>query len=148
MPLFDWLVSSGSGTFQELYANDLRANLFNGCITFAGFLLAAYTFIVIHMKMHVYDSPEYMTVFQKHVELNPKLTRYGPLRKLACYIMVAVVWNLVAGLLQVTLGLISLNVAALACVVLAVIGCIWVLYSIHLMTRNLARWFDSIEPAS
>ena len=51
--VWKWLLAGGDNTFQQFFAEELRGNLFSGCLTFSGFLYAAYTFIIVHMKTHV-----------------------------------------------------------------------------------------------
>lgn len=140
-----WLVESGADTFAEFYADDLRGNLFSGCLTFGGFLFAAYTFIVILMKTAVYDSSDYRKIFEEKRKGDSRLQRYEPLRKLSRKLMNAVVLTLVAGVLQLTVGLIPYNWAASICLFAFLVAVIQVGASTRIMAINMQDWLGSLD---
>lgn len=131
--------------FQEFYAKELRGSLFDGCLTFGGFLLAAYTFIVIHMKDAVYDTPQYTKVFEEKKSGDHRLKKFDPLRKMSQSLFRSVVVTLVAAVLQLTLGLIPSNLIAGICIG-AAIYTVWVVFgSMRLMAENLRAWFSILD---
>ena len=131
--------------FQEFYAEELRGSLFDGCLTFGGFLLAAYTFIVIHMKQAVYDTPQYTKTFEEKREADGRLKKFDPLRRMSRSLFRAVVVTLVAAILQLTLGLVPSSAAAAICLIDA-LAAVWVVFvSMKLMAENLRSWFAMLD---
>lgn len=144
--IWSWCFDSGKGTLYSYYADTLRGDFFNAGLTLGGFLLAAYTFIVIHMKTSVFDSEEYKGVFEHKKRADPRLRRYQPLRTMSDRLFRAVVVTLGAGVLQLTLGLYEANIAALLCIAAGAVAVIEVSRSVLIMSANLRTWFESIDP--
>jgi hypothetical protein len=140
-----WVWASSDGTFATFYAKSLRDGLFNASLTFSGFLLAAYSFLVIHMKSEVYDDNAYRKHFAEEHKNNNALKLYAPLRNLSGHLFSAVVATFIAGILQLTLGLVPANAAAATCVLAAIVGAICVARSLLLMAANLKSWFDILD---
>lgn len=140
-----WLFSESKAL--EFFNEELRSDFFNGFLSLAGFMLAAKTFIVIHMKQEVYDKPEYAEDFDKRKELvgEKSATRYGSLERMSNSLFWIVVSSVIAAVAQVTIGLIPWNIAGLLCVA-AVVFAIWKLIAgLVLMKRNLDSWFVIIH---
>jgi len=142
-----WSCLIASEPVAEYYASHLRDNLFNGCLTLGGFLLAAYTFIVIHMKTSVYDSPDYHRNFEEKRKADSRLRRYDPLRNMSRRLFRTVCVTLIAGFVQLTIGLWKQNIAAVVCVLFG----FWAVYEVGValcvMGRNLREWLNMLEDA-
>lgn len=140
-----WLVSEGK--VFTFYAESLRSDLFNGFLALAGFMLAAKTFIVIHMKQEVYGKEEYGKRFYERRELvgESKATRYGSLRRMSDALYWIVVSSVVAALSQFTVGLVPWSLAALLCLGTAVFAIWKLVQGLCLMKENLNSWFDMID---
>ena len=143
--VYDWVFET---KFFDTFARDLRPAFFSGFLTIGGFLFSAQTFIVIHMKKELYDSDFYKNLITKRRAVNPKHSHYGTLRRLSGLILVAVCSSLVAALLQISLGLIHANWAALVCIISALIAFLFLVLSVVIMAQNLKAWFNSLEQAS
>ncbi len=142
---FFWLFADSP--FLKFFSEELRSDFFNGFLSLAGFMLAAKTFIVIHMKQEVYDKPEYERKFDdtKRQVGEKALKRYGPLERMSNALYWIVVSSVVAAVCQVTIGLIPWNIAGITCIGAVGIA-VWMLVDgLILMKRNLDRWFEIIN---
>jgi hypothetical protein len=139
-----WLLQHGDRSFHAFYASDLRGDIFAACLTLSGFLYAAYTFIIVHMKSEVYDTEEYKRVFEMHRTANKTLTLYGPLRKLSKRLFRTVIATLIAAVLQFSLGLIPYNWAAVICLLAGAYAIYELARGIQIVNKNLSGWLDAL----
>lgn len=143
--VFMWLFETGK--FWDFFSGELRSDFFNGFLSLAGFMLAAKTFIVIHMKNEVYDRPEYERQFddRKKQVGESASRRYGPLERMSSSLYWIVVSSVVAAICQVTVGLIPSNLSACLCS----LGVLWaigtLIYGLVLIQKNLNRWFELVH---
>lgn len=140
-----WLLQHGDNSFHAFYASDLRGDIFAACLTLSGFLYAAYTFIIVHMKTEVYDTPQYKAVFDLQRSGNSKLSRYGPLRNLSNRLFKTVVATLVAAVMQFTVGLIPYNWAAVLCLLAGAYSIYELAHGVHIVHVNLRDWLSGLE---
>lgn len=142
---WEWLCLAGDGSWQGFYAQNLRDSLFNGCLTLGGFIFAAYTFIVIHMKSSVYDSDEYQATFREKAAADSRLKLYDPLKRMSNRLFYAVVVTLAAAVMQLTIGLWANNGASLVATLAAIYALGEVYRSLRVMGSNMNAWFASLE---
>lgn len=140
-----WLFAKGD--LFDFYAEHLRSDLFNGFLTLAGFVLAAKTFIVVHMKKEVYDDEDYGKRFYDRKKLagESSATRYGPLGRMSDALYWITLSSVIAAVGQFSVGLIPWNVAAAAGMGLASYAVYRLLYGMHLMKVNLDSWFEIVD---
>ncbi len=143
--IINWLFSDG--LFQKFFAEELRSNFFNGFLSLSGFMLAAKTFIVLHMKKEVYDRDEYLAIYEekKRIVGQKSATRYGPLERMSKSLYWIIVLSMIAAFSQVTIGLIPCNTATLICLALVLVA-FWKLWNgLRIMKSNLDSWFKIIN---
>lgn len=140
-----WLFKDGC--FLKFFSEELRSDFFNGFLSLAGFMLAAKTFIVIHMKQEVYDKPEYERKFDdtKRQVGQEALKRYGPLERMSKALFWIVVSSVVAAVCQVTIGLVPWNIAGITCIGVVAFAVWKLIDGLILMKKNLDRWFEIID---
>jgi hypothetical protein len=136
---------SDSGTLTDFYSNELRGNLFNGFLTIAAFLLSVKTFIVILLQKEVYGTDSYRQRIIALRELNSKLTIYGPLRRLNSLMTWTVALTLAASMLQLTVGLFRLNLAAMVCIMAAAFCAVLLFYVVWVMREAMQDYFEQLE---
>lgn len=140
-----WLFAEGK--LLKFFQEELRSDFFNGFLSLAGFMLAAKTFIVIHMKQEVYDKPEYEARFdeRKRQSGESAASRYGPLERMSQALYWITVSSVIAAISQITIGLIPWNVAGLVCAA-TIIFAVWkLIVGLKLMKDNLDRWFEIVH---
>lgn len=142
---FSWLFAEGP--FLKFFSDELRSDFFNGFLSLAGFMLAAKTFIVIHMKQEVYDNPEYQRKFDRRKEEvgEKKAQRYGPLEKMSKALFWITVSSVFAAVCQITLGLIPWNIAAILCLGLVAFAVWKLIDGLSLIKKNLDSWFEIVH---
>ena len=142
---FMWLFSGGE--LLDFFSKELRSDFFNGFLSLAGFMLAAKTFIVIHMKQEVYDKPEYEEMFdeRKRQSGESAATRYGPLDRMSAALYWIVLSSVVASVSQITIGLIPWNIAGILCVLSAAFAIVSLARGMFLIKSNLDRWFEIVH---
>ena len=140
-----WFVSDGD--FLKFFNEELRSDFFNGFLSLAGFMLAAKTFIVIHMKQEVYDKPEYARRFDhKKWEVGEnRLKRYGPLERMSNALFWIVVSAVMAAVCQITIGLMPWNFAGVVCLIVVAFAVWKLVVGLILMKSNLDSWFEIIH---
>ena len=144
--MFEWVNDSdSSAAFLKLYVSGMRASMFTGFLTLCGFLLSATTFIVIQMKNEVYGKPFYLEQISQQRKLNPTLSVYGPLRRMARALTIAIVFCFTASMLQFTLGLKETILSTMICLAFGCIALGSVAWVIVLMSINLRAWFEKLE---
>lgn len=150
MPTFLMLVAAvvdgpTPASLELFYGEKLRASLFSGFMTMAGFLFAMKTFIVVNLNKEVYQHEEYQRRVDEMRDINPALDYFGPLRRLSRFLIVSVVSALFTAVAQLTIGLIEHRIAVLVCLSLAVITVILFAVNIGLIALNLREWFKFLE---
>lgn len=143
--MIDWFFQNGEKSFQAFYASELRGDIFAACLTLSGFLYAAYTFIIVHMKTEVYDAEHYKALFQIKRKADKTLSRYGPLRNLSARLFRTVVATLIAAILQFTIGLLPYNWAAIVCSIAAICSLWELARGVHLVHQNLHDWLSGLQ---
>lgn len=140
-----WLFTDSA--FQEFYARELRSDFFNGFLSLAAFMLAAKTFIVMHMKQEVYDRDSYGKRFKQRKELagEAAATRYGPLERMSKALYWIVISSVIAAMSQITLGLWAVNFAALLCILLVAFAVWKLIQGLLLIKTNLDSWFEMLR---
>jgi hypothetical protein len=130
------------------YAKNIRNSLFTGFLTMGSFLLSLKAFIVVKLKENVYDSAAYKGKLKEFQLLNPKLTLYGPLKRLSLMIFLSIVSAITASVLQLSLGLISHWVASVICIFSAVFSISMLVSSLLIIKKTLDDWLDYLEEAN
>lgn len=147
--MIEWLCKGGDGTWQGFFARELRGDLFGACLTLSGFLYAAYTFIIVHMKCHVYESREYQQIFRQKKKADSQLKLWNPLQNLSRRLHRTIIVALVAAILQLTLGLIEMNWAASVCMGAFIWSVSELTRGIVIVHRNITDWLEGLgEPSS
>lgn len=142
MTLFEWMADA---SFYMNFYKDIRAGCFTGFLTISGFLYAAHTFIVVHMKKEMYDQQWYRDHLAKLRTLNSAHSHYGALRRLSRTLMTAISVAALTSLCQITIGAFQHNWAALLCLLCVALSFGFLIWCIVLMTLNLRSWFDSLD---
>lgn len=132
-------------TFAEFYADNLRVPMFTGFLSLGGFLFAAKTFIVVHMKKEVYDTEGYAKRLSEMRRLNSKLSHYQPLANLSALLFWSVSSSLLTATLQLTLGMIPKNWAAATCMSAAAVTIILLACCLVAIRRNIKCWLKDLE---
>jgi hypothetical protein len=131
--------------FYQFYASNLRASLFSGFLTLTGFLFAVKTFFILNLKKELYDRDGYLRRIRDGRALNPKLTVFGPLKRLSRFLLCAVGLSLIASVSQMTLGLAPFWWAAVICLVAATAAVVALTSVLCLVSANLKDWFQFME---
>ncbi len=133
------MVLCASADFYQFYAMNLRGSLFSGFLTLTGFLFAVKTFLIINMKKELYDTPTYQERYVAHLETNPNLKIYGPLRRLSRWLLCAVIASLITAVSQLSIGLIPHWATAAFCMAMA-LGTVGLLgYILYTLRNNLVQ---------
>lgn len=130
------------------FAANLRGSFFSGFLTVGGFLFSLKTFIVVKMKEELYEHELYKRRLEKRRELNPKLTSFGPLRRLSRFLFVSVIASFVTAILQVSVGLWPHWIAALICMGAATFTLSMLVVSLVQIKGNLDEWFELLEESA
>lgn len=132
-------------TLFAFYAASLRAPLFTGFLTLAGFLLAATTFIVLQMKKELYEKGYYAGRVSRGKAFGGTGAVYAPLRRLGHVLMACVSLALLSSVSQLTIGLIESSITACICIALATLAVLGLSWSIYLVWGNLNTLFREWE---
>ena len=135
-------------TLYDVFAKDLRHGLFTGFLTISGFLSAAHTFIIVHMKKELYASDGYKKRIADIRKINPSHSYYGGLRRLSKLLMWSVFTSLATSLLQATIGLHHATWTAVLCLSSAAIAFVLLVVSMVFITLNMRAWFEDLEDAA
>jgi hypothetical protein len=138
----------GPHGLYEIYERKLQTPLFTGFLTVGGFLLTLKTFVIIRLKESLYDSSTYKERLERKRHLNPNLSAYGPLSRLASFLILSVVSAIITAALQMSIGFIQNKFAAAICISVATTTLILVLWSWWLIRTNLSDWFSILETDS
>lgn len=129
----------------ELYQSKLQTPLFTGFLTIGGFLLTLKTFVLIKLKEEVYQSEFYKTKLEERRLLNPDLSLYGPLGRLANLLVLSVLSALLTAVSQMSVGFIPGRLSAAFCISIAVSALALVFQSWFHIRENLNRWFELLQ---
>lgn len=135
----------GPHGLYDLYERKLQTPLFTGFLTIGGFLLTLKTFVIVKLKESLYDSEAYKNRLERKKHLKPDLSAYGPLSRLASFLILSVISALITAASQLSIGFIPHKLAAAACLSLAITTLVLVLTSWWLIRANLADWFSLLE---
>ncbi|AMQ82395.1 hypothetical protein AWU82_03580 [Pseudomonas glycinae] len=135
----------GMTKLAKVYDDKLRSDFFAGFLAVGAFLLSLKTFIVMTMKINVYDTSNYEDTWKKQFALDPRVgPRYKGLKRLNDCLFNSILASLVAAVAQVSIGLVGGVVITILCVWLCAISVIYLTFCLYLVKRNL----DSIIPTS
>lgn len=123
--------------FLEFYQKELRSNFFSGFLSVGAFLLSLKTFIVITMKKELYDTPAYKNTWEKQGGKSAVGGIYLKLRELNSCLFWSILVSLVCTVSQFSVGFIPVWYSGVFCVWLAVLSCIYLIYSLFLVKSNL-----------
>jgi len=140
-----WLTTGGADSFAEFYAESLRSDLFAGFLTICAFLYSVKTFLLVTLQKDVYGTVAYGKRVAKLQQVNKKLGRYTQLKRLNRNLFWAVMATFVAATLNLTIGLIDANWAALLCVVAAIIAGLVVAYNLLVQWIVIKDWLAFLE---
>ena len=143
-----WLLIGGDQSFASFYADALRSNLFAGFLTLCAFLYSVKTFLLVTLHKDVYSTVEYGNRVKKLSTTKKPIARYGQLRRLNRSIFWAVWLTFIAAILQLTIGMIDANWAAVLCVAISVIAAIDVAYNLFVQRGVIDDWLEFLEEQS
>lgn len=129
--------SSIDDVFLQFYQKELRSNFFSGFLSVGAFLLSLKTFIVITMKKELYDTAAYKATWQKHGGEPVVGGIYLKLRELNSCLFWSILVSLVCTVSQFSIGFIPVWYSGMFCVWLAVLSCVYLIYSLFLVKSNL-----------
>jgi hypothetical protein len=135
---------AGDGFYQQ-YAGSLRSPLFVAFFLLGSALFAVQALLVVSLKREVYDSEAYRRLLAIQRVVNPGLAHYGPLRRLSTLLLATSLTASAAAALQLTIGLIPSNLAALACVGSALAATSLLAFVPFVLRANLRPWLQQLE---
>lgn len=139
-----YLIPDVSG-LPTYYAENLRGSLFTGFLTVGSFLLSLNTLVVVRLKENVFDSNEYKLKVDNLRKVNPKLTRYGPVKRLNTLLFISICATLGASVLQLTIGLITCWVATIVCIFSATFALCMLVMTLLVIRGILNDWLNHAE---
>lgn len=129
----------------KIYDEKLRSDFFSGFLAVGAFLLSLKTFIVMTMKVNVYDTTHYEENWKKQHALDAKVgARYKGLKRLNDCLFNSILASLTAAVAQVSIGLVGGVLVTFLCVWLCALSVLYLTFCLYLVKRNL----DSIIPDS
>jgi hypothetical protein len=140
-----YFVSSDLCQIADFYAQNIRTSLFTGFLTVGSFLLSLKVFIVVKLKENIFDSATYKDKLTDRRELNPKLTHYGPLKRLSQLLFFSIVSAITASAVQLSIGLIPTWQATLFCVFVATFAGSMLVCTLWLIRQILDEWLGYLE---
>lgn len=145
---FVLLLFASSCELEHIYSTKLQIPLFAGFLTLGSFLLTLKTFVIVKLKESLYDTDFYRERVRKLRQLDPQLSMYGPLNRLATFLIYAVIVSLGTATAQLTIGFLPSRIAVAACLSAASTTLFVVAYAWLLIKRNLADLFKMWEESS
>lgn len=139
-----WLVPNITD-IPDYYSKNIRASLFTGLLTVGSFLLSLQAFIVVKLKENVFDSQIYRERLKGLREINPKLTLYGPVKRLSGLLFLSTALAIFASVCQLTIGLIQNWIATFFCIFFATFAIAMLTSALLLIRSTLADWLDCLE---
>lgn len=141
--LLSCLDLEGMQKLAKIYDDKLRSDFFAGFLAVGAFLLSLKTFIVMTMKVNVYDTLDYEKNWKKQYALDTKVgPRYRGLNRLNDCLFNSILASLVAAVAQVSIGLFGGAAITLLCIWLCCLSVFYLTFCLYLVKRNL----DSIIP--
>lgn len=134
-----WWPPPGIEKLALLYESKLRSDFFSGFLAVGAFLLSLKTFIVMTMKTNVYDTKEYITVWEENKKHDAKLTgsKYRGLQELNDCMFNSIFCTLSAAIAQVTLGIAGGLVLTFFSLALCTTSISYLIYCLLLVKTNL-----------
>lgn len=129
----------------DYFAKNIRASLFTGLLTMGSFLFSLQAFIVVKLKENVFDSAVYRERLEIRRKLNPKISLYGPVKRLSTMLFISAASAIFASICQLTFGLIQHWIATFFCVFAATFAICMLLAALLLIKSALSDWLDSLE---
>lgn len=129
----------------EFYANNIRSSLFSGFLTVGSFLLSLKVFIVVKLKENIFDTDGYKEKLKVGRKINPKLTLYGPVKRLSSLLFLTISSAMVASVTQLTIGLIPFLWAAFFCIFVSVFAVSMLIFTLLLIREILSEWLNYLE---
>lgn len=130
---------------NQFYEKNLRASLFTGFLTMGGFLLSLKTGILIKIKESLYDNKAYIATVEQLRSINPKLTQYGPLKRLSRVLSFSVFFCLLSAASQFSIGLLMNSWSSAFCLGLSAFSMSMLIASFLVIQLNLREWFKFLE---
>lgn len=135
----------GMTKLAKVYDEKLRSDFFAGFLAVGAFLLSLKTFIVMTMKVNIYDTKSYEDNWKNQLALDPKVgPRYRGLKRLNDCLFNSILASLTAAVAQVSIGLVGGVAVTILCVWLCALSVIYLTFCLYLVKRNL----DSIIPTT
>lgn len=135
-------------TFDDIpdfYAKNIRGSFFTGFLTVGSFLLSLKTFIVVKLKENVFDTDIYKERLRKHRAHNPKITLYGPIKRLSGLIFFSICSSIATSVSQLTIGLVQHWAATLFCIAMASFSITMLIATLLTIKGTLDTWLDESE---
>ena len=129
----------------EYYSKNIRGSLFTGFLTVGSFLLSLKAFIVVKLKENIFDSDVYRDRLKQQRKLNPKLTLYGPVKRLTQLIFLTICSAITAAVSQLTIGLIQHWQATFFCIFVSVFAICMFVFTLLLIKNMLDEWLNYLE---
>lgn len=140
--MFDWFTGSSC---SEVYIAAFRAPLFTGFLTMTAFVFSVKAFLVINLYKDVYSEEGYQLWIVSAREVNPRLTFFGPLRRLMRVMMWTVAVCFGASVVQLTVGCIRQNWAAVFCLLCAAVAACLVAVNLFVWRSVVISWLEIWE---
>ena len=134
-----------AASFVDYYQKHLRGNLFAGFLSLGGFLFSLKTFIVIKLKENVYDCDGYRKVFSDMKKINGDMKLYTPLENVSNFLFYAVLFSIIAAILQLTLGLLNNFWAVVVSIGSAIMAILVLLIALFMIKTSLNDYFKFIN---
>ena len=131
--------------FGDFYGKNLRASLFAGFLSLGGFLLSLKTFIIVNMKKDVYDDVKYIERYEEQSKLGAVGKRLDPLRELSGILFAAILFAIIAAILQITVGLFETFTSTIICMWAATFATMLLIKSLLLIRSNLNLMFSNLD---
>lgn len=139
-----WLAPNIAG-IPDYYSKNIRASLFTGFLTVGSFLLSLQAFIVVKLKENVFDSPLYRERVASRKKLDPRITLYGPVKRLSSMLFLSTASAIFASVCQLTFGLIQELYATFICIFAASFAISMLVAALLLIRSALQDWLDTLE---
>lgn len=134
--------------WEAYYSGGLRGSLFGGFLSVGGFLFSVKGFVLVKLKEGVFDTDEYRRIVERHRQLKPTVSHYGPLERLGKFLFAAVFLSFATAVLQFTVGLVEAGWALTVCLTAAGLSMCSLFGGLLAMKRFLDAWFAQLEKES
>lgn len=140
-----YLLAPNIADIPDYYSKNIRASLFTGLLTVGSFLLSLQAFIVVKLKENVFDSPIYRERVASRKKLDPRITLYGPVKRLSSMLFLSTASAILASVCQLTFGLIQDWHATFICIFAASFAISMLVAALLLIRSALRDWLDTLE---